>query len=207
MQKIINKIKNLKTKIQQSKLARGFTLVEVMVAVSIFSVVMVIAVGAVLAIVSANHKAQALNSVITNLNFAVEGMMRDIRTGYNYDCGTPDDGYVDCPSGASGDDTQMNFYSSQYNTNVVYGLVKNSPSNPCNNGIEKIVGGAVSCITSQEITIDALHFYVTDATSASSGGNYGQPRILIILQGRFNGFGGITNFNLQTMVSQRKLDI
>ena len=35
MQKIINKIKNLKTKIQQSKLARGFTLIETLIAITI----------------------------------------------------------------------------------------------------------------------------------------------------------------------------
>ena len=71
--------------IQYSK-NRGFTLVELIVAVGLFTVVMFIATGALLSVVALNKKAQAQQSAINNLNFALENMARSIRTGSNYHC-------------------------------------------------------------------------------------------------------------------------
>ena len=66
----------------------GFTLIELMVSISIFLIVMVICLGAVLAIVDGNKKAQSINSVSNNLNSAIESMVRDIKTGFGYSCGS-----------------------------------------------------------------------------------------------------------------------
>ncbi len=68
-------------KLQRS---RGFTLVELMVAVSLFAIVMVISMGAILTVVDGNKKNQTMQVAINNLNFAVESMTRSIKTGYNY---------------------------------------------------------------------------------------------------------------------------
>jgi prepilin-type N-terminal cleavage/methylation domain-containing protein len=65
---------------------RGFTLVEMIVSLAIFSVVAVIAIGALLKVIDANKKAQSIQSSVTNLNFAMESMSRDLRTGTNYYC-------------------------------------------------------------------------------------------------------------------------
>lgn len=65
---------------------RGFTLVEMIVSLGIFSVVAVVALGALVSIVSANKKAQSLQATITNLNFALETMSREMRVGFNYHC-------------------------------------------------------------------------------------------------------------------------
>ncbi|MBX9765465.1 type II secretion system GspH family protein, partial [Patescibacteria group bacterium] len=51
----------------EAKPRRGFTLVELMVAVSIFAIVMMIGVGALLSLVQTNRRAQAINSVMNNL--------------------------------------------------------------------------------------------------------------------------------------------
>src|SRR3990167_4918000 len=64
----------------------GFTLVEMIVAVGLFSLVMLVSVGALLALTGANRKAQALQSVMNNLNIALDGMVRSIRMGSNYSC-------------------------------------------------------------------------------------------------------------------------
>ena len=64
----------------------GFTLVEIIVALGLFTIVMFVATGALLSIVSVNKKAQAQQSAINNLNFALENMTRSLRTGYNYHC-------------------------------------------------------------------------------------------------------------------------
>ena len=75
---------------------RGFTLIEVLVSTGIFTVVMVIALGALLAMVERDRKAQTLKTVINNLNFALDSMSRAIRTGEEYHCGSSSGG--DCVS-------------------------------------------------------------------------------------------------------------
>jgi len=61
----------------------GFTLIEMLVAVSLFVFVMLIGVGVLLSIIDANRKARALSSVMNNLNFALESMSRNIRVEQN----------------------------------------------------------------------------------------------------------------------------
>lgn len=71
---------------QRNKNTKGFTLVETMVSLSIFSVVMVASVGIILSIISSNKRNQAVNSVVNNLNYSIESMVRDIKTGFSYKC-------------------------------------------------------------------------------------------------------------------------
>lgn len=67
----------------------GFTLVETLVALAIFSVVMVVSGGIVLSLISSNRQNQAVNSVVNNLSYSIESMVRDIKTGYEYKCNYP----------------------------------------------------------------------------------------------------------------------
>jgi prepilin-type N-terminal cleavage/methylation domain-containing protein len=68
------------------KYTKGFTLVEMIVSLAIFAVVAVIAIGALLKVIDANKKAQSIQSSVTNLNFALESMSRDLRTGTSIQC-------------------------------------------------------------------------------------------------------------------------
>ena len=65
---------------------RGFTLIELLVSVALFSVVMLISVGSLVAMAEAARKAESIKSVLNNLNFAFDSMSRTIRTGYLYHC-------------------------------------------------------------------------------------------------------------------------
>src|SRR3989338_9971712 len=89
---------------------RGFTLIELMIAVSIFIIVMTISMGSIISVFDANRKSRSLKTVLNNLNLTVESMMKEMRFGSNYHCGP---GAVtipqDCPSG----DTLMSFLSSK----------------------------------------------------------------------------------------------
>lgn len=67
---------------------KGFTLIEMIVALGIFGVVAVIAVGALVQIVGANRKAQAMQAAVTNVHFAIESMVREIRVGSKITCYT-----------------------------------------------------------------------------------------------------------------------
>jgi hypothetical protein len=146
--------------------------------------------------VGANKKSQAFNSVITNLNFALEGMMRDLRTASKYDCGATGFPY-DCVSSPG---SRITASSSQYKTQVTYEL--------SNGSIYKTlgIGGFPALLTSPDVTIDKLDFYVT-GTALPGAGDYEQPKIILVLSGRYKGYGSEGRFNMQTTVSQRKLDL
>lgn len=178
-----------------------------LVAAALFSGVMIIAVGALLALVDANRKAQAINSVMNNLNFALENMSRNIRVGSTYHCevtnSVPAD--VDVPKDCSNGGLLFAFESSSGDTGtktdqIVYRI----------NGtrLEKSEeGGATGTfinITAPEVSIDNFSFYV-DGTSLADNM---QPRVVITLQGSAGETAKVrTEFNLQTTVSQRVLDI
>lgn len=64
----------------------GFTLIEIIVSLALFSVVVTIAVGALLILIASNRQLQNEQSVLSNLSFALDSMTREIRTGSNYYC-------------------------------------------------------------------------------------------------------------------------
>lgn len=65
---------------------KGFTLIEALVSLALFSMVVVSASGVILSVISSNKKNQAVSSVVNNLNYSIESMVRDIKTGYRYHC-------------------------------------------------------------------------------------------------------------------------
>jgi prepilin-type N-terminal cleavage/methylation domain-containing protein len=74
--------------IKKSRNTRAFSLVEMIVSMAIFSIVAVIALGALTKIIASNRKAQSLQSSITNLNFMLDSMSRELRVGAYYQCDT-----------------------------------------------------------------------------------------------------------------------
>ncbi|TSC69169.1 MAG: hypothetical protein G01um101456_313 [Parcubacteria group bacterium Gr01-1014_56] len=190
---------------------RGFTLIEIMVSVAIFSVVMVIALGALLSISAAERKAETLKSVMTNLNFALEGMSRTIRTGLNYHCDTSNisGGTLvpqDCPNASAG----SNYFVVQSNdgTFVAYCLAGNSvwrlrvsDANLLRTSCSATDGFLP--ITASEVLISNLTFYVLGAPVADNI----QPKVIFTLNGYVNvSSTASSTFNLQTSVTQRIYD-
>ncbi|PIT96854.1 hypothetical protein COT82_00925 [Candidatus Campbellbacteria bacterium CG10_big_fil_rev_8_21_14_0_10_35_52] len=185
---------------------KGFTLIEMLVAVSLFVFVMLIGVGTLLSIIDANRKARALSSVMNNLNFALESISRNIRMGTKYHCeentSVPPniDTPKDCNPGklfafeASGGNPL------NPNDQIIYRI------NYDESGIEMSKNGGANFvgITAKEVVIENFSFYVSGSSMTD---NY-QPKVVITIKG----FVGVkekikTEFNLQTMVSQRVLDI
>jgi len=63
---------------------RGFTLIEMIVSLALFTVVAVVSIGALLKIMDANRKSITLKTVTNNINFALESMTREMRVGTQY---------------------------------------------------------------------------------------------------------------------------
>lgn len=164
---------------------RGFTLIEIMVATTIFSIVMVASMGALLSIVGVNRTSQSLQSVMNNLNFALESMSREIRVGSKYDCSS-------CLSGT------FSFQSKDGVSSIFYRQSEGKIQRSTDEGV------TFTDITAPEIEILNMTFNVAGETS----GDGQQPRVLLIVQGRAGKVGkGDASFNLQTTISQRQLDL
>ena len=179
------------------KHTQGFTLIEILVSLTLFLVVMTISMGSVLSVFDANRKSESLKVVMDNLNFTLESMSREIRFGKNYHCGggsltLP----LNCPNGGG---SQISFLASDGVTQVVYRLIGNR--------IEKSIDGGTSyvAVTAPEIVVQNLTFYVVGADRVPI--NYLQPKVLIEIKGKAGAKTNTqTTFNLQTLVSQRVLD-
>jgi prepilin-type N-terminal cleavage/methylation domain-containing protein len=80
---------------------KGFTLVEMLIAITLFIIVAFISIGAILTIFSANKKSQTSKTVVDNLNYTIESMVRNIRFGKTYHCGTgtPYNSLTNCSGG------------------------------------------------------------------------------------------------------------
>lgn len=188
----------------------GFTLIEMMVAVTLFAIVMMVGVGALLSLVEANRRAQAINSVMNNLNAALESMTRSIRVGTNYHCDSWNTlinitAARDCP-GTGGQLLAFESSSgapSNPDDQVVYRL--NALSKQLERSLDS--GATWVALTAPEVSIDSFEFFVIGAQSLSGGGNQEQPRVLMRIKGSAPVPGGNTDFNVQASVVQRILDI
>ncbi|MEK7147700.1 MAG: type II secretion system protein [Patescibacteria group bacterium] len=172
---------------------KGFTLIEIITAVTIFTIVMTISLGSILGILDSNRKSRSLQSVMSNLNLAMETMSREMRYGKNYHCGSS--GSITSPQNCPSGDTLMSFLSSD-NTQITYRL----------NGttVEKQVDSeSFLSVTDAATVIDSLTFYTLGADIS----NTLQPRVVIKIKGHAGSGKNISDFSLQTMVSQRRLDI
>ncbi|MDO8729313.1 MAG: type II secretion system protein [bacterium] len=174
---------------------KGFTLIELMVAISIFIVVMTISMSSIIGVFDANRKSRSLKTVLNNLNLAVESMSKEMRFGKNYHCGS---GTVTEPKNcSSGGDALISFLSSD-NLQIVYKL----------NGttIEKSIDGGNTyiAVTAPEIVIDNLVFYSKGVDSSDTL----QPKVIVKIKSHAGTTGkGRSDFTLQTLISQRALDI
>src|ERR1035437_8891489 len=78
--------KNIK---KQHNINKGFSLVEMLIAIAIFMSVMTVAISALITIINANKAAQAIKSTTDSVTFALESISRDMRIGTDYQCLTP----------------------------------------------------------------------------------------------------------------------
>lgn len=202
--------------IKVNKKIKGFTLVELLVVISLFTTVMMVALGALFSAQAVNTKLQQTQVILDGVNLAMEEMVRDMRYGTVIYCTSslpqfvPDRQSCPYPNG----NTVLIFkpasaLTSNNSTNdrVAYFLSNGSiyrqsfPEGVASNPVQ---------ITTTDVSIESIKFYVKGAESTTSGTpDYLQPVIT------FSIFG-ITKptqphidpvrFSTQTTVSSRKLD-
>lgn len=196
----------------------GFTLIEMLVSVALFATVMVIATGAIFTIINGNKKAQAINTVVNNLNFSIESMVRDMKTGFQYTCGANTSGLTLGQMGqASSDNTcaaatptgVVSFFSTlkPQTAPVEYRFIPNNGSTPGTIQRTDLALSSTYNLTSQDIDITKVQFYISSCLTTNCTTKT-QPSIFLIIEGTAKiSDSQVSNFHIQTFVSQRLLNI
>jgi len=187
---------------------RGFTLIELMVSLTVFSIVMVVSVGTLLTLININAKAQALYSATTNLSFALDSMSRELRTGYRYHCVQNGSSFNSLPTGTQTQDCAhtnpgeaIAFVREKDAKKMGYRLVEVSGRGVVQ---QKQDAGAWMPITSEDIDIDMFEVLVENSAKADGE----QPTVTLRIVGETsNGLDTPSHFNIQTRIVQRRLDI
>jgi type II secretory pathway pseudopilin PulG len=189
----------------------GFSLVELLVSLSLFIMVLTTAVGCLLVVIDANARAQNMQTVMTNVSFALDSMTREIRTGSGYYCSGTDidadlakDQLRDCINGTylSIVEGGISITGGQDNSRITYRYNSDEMT------VERRVGNNNWYpITAPGVRITSMYFYVTDSRKPDDG-NLLQPAVTIYIEG----FAGElksteSSFALQTTVTKRILDI
>lgn len=189
---------------------RGFTLVEMIVSIGLFAVVMVVCIGALLALTNANRKAQALQSVMNNLNITVDGMVRNLRMGTNFQCITSvGSAPVAACNGNNGDTGGVGVEFEPHGGNPltadqwIYELYSDSTGSYIRRSED--AGTSWQQLTAPEISISYMKVYVVGTTR----GDAIQPKVLIILKGTAGILSAqtVSPFHIQATAVQRLLDI
>ena len=198
----------------KSKLAdsKGFTIVEVMIAMAIFTVVVTIGIGAVLDAITQHQVTQNTRTVVDSLNYVMEDMARNIRNGTPPRCGDPSaspaidpiTGYVvplSCPLPA--DAHNKISINAQDNTVLTYAITAPAPGAPSQ--ILKQKGtDAPQVITPPEVEMDfASSGFTVRGAEALDGG---QPTVVIRLAGTIKYKNINSKFAIETTATLRGLD-
>ena len=177
----------------------GFTLIELMVATSLFVVIMLSALSALFMLLDESKNSRALRLAMDNVNFAMESMTRSIRMGSNYYCGSVVlsdlTGTLGCPSGG---DT-VSFVPQPQGSDPVSYRTKYRFENNTLKRYDAINQSGISMI-SPDVKIESLKFFVK---VPDINNMYIQPSVYIIMRGTVTVKGVPTYFAVQTLASQR----
>jgi prepilin-type N-terminal cleavage/methylation domain-containing protein len=172
----------------------GFSLIELMVSVTIFVIIVTMGIGAVITSNHAYNKTMRTSIGSDSISFVMEAMARRIRTGQDYSC---DNG--DCSLATEVETFQ---FVDQDGDTIEYSL---------NNGVlQRQIGlnPPQNLTETASVDISRLAFFGEGDSDSYSGGDFIQPRVTILIEGTVPLKGGATQeFRLQTSVTQRRLDL
>lgn len=211
LQKILNLFSVSEHKLLLATKQKGFSLIELLVSMALFTVVLTMGIGALLVLINANAKAQNTQESVSNIQFALDSMAREIRTGFAYYCssGSETTGDItthqDCNKGTylSIIEGGKSLTAGAENRRIAYRF------NSSEGSIERKVGsGSWANLTTPTINITAMHFNVANTASKEDGSNLLQPNVTIFIAGEVVGIANTgSEFMMQTTVTKRVLDL
>lgn len=176
----------------------GFTLIEVLVAVALFSTIITLAIGALFAAQKVSSRLSANQTILDGMNLSFEIMTRDIRYGTIFNCDTlipidatsslkrkscpfnlatnPGTTIVFKPVDAVDPDDRVGYYATSSKI-YKWSYISHNLEEP-------------KPITSDDVIIDTLHFYITGANTTQQA----------VDNGNTENFGGVTD-TLQPVIN------
>jgi Tfp pilus assembly protein PilW len=192
---------------KHSKKESGYTIIETMIAVSLFTVIVVLGIGSLLNANRLHQKSRDMRSILDNLSFIMDDMSRNIRTGSNYYCLAGAVSALPSP------------FVAQSCPAAGFGIAfEASGGNLANNGdqwVYYILGGKIYKstagdagfqITPDEVVIDQVNGFSIYGAEPPPGDTR-QPFVTIRLVGHITTKNVTTPFSLQTSVTQRLVDV
>ncbi len=180
---------------------RGFTLIEIIVATAIFTMVATIAIGALTSLNNTSREARAMRVVMDNANSAMDAMARTIRMGIRFDCGSTGPGNVAiqryCPYPTP--DTKLRFYGPGGLSSSMQEI--QFRFNATSSSVERMLAnsGTWERMTAPEVQVTSLKFYVRGASPLDAD----QPIVTMIMTGIAHVSTTARNFTVQTSITPR----
>jgi len=185
---------------------KGFTLLEMLIALTIFTIAVFIAVSTLFSITNVQKKIIAKQSAEDNLRFAFESMTKEIRTGKIFHCGTS--GTLTSPQNCSfpSGGNSFTFKNSPAGQTVTYQVYNNQLVKSSDGNLPCTTGSYINCqkLTSTDLVIvNKVNFYV----SGSAANDGAQSLATVVLDGQVLDPKGIgtAKLVLQTTISKRGL--
>ncbi|MBI3420803.1 MAG: prepilin-type N-terminal cleavage/methylation domain-containing protein [Candidatus Sungbacteria bacterium] len=176
-----------------SKNGAGFTLVEMMVAISLFAIIMVVTVDIMLTVLTVQSKTTELQAMQDNARFSLELITKELRTGINHSSETP-------VCGASGSEIHFTATSGERVYYLDAATKRIMRATQAVTGADQCAGRAnnrFSAFTADGVAVEELTFLVR---GNGAGPNDGQPAITVALF-------IAPSLRLQTTVVQRARDL
>jgi len=206
---------------QLKKHTKGFTIIEMMVSVALFSMVILMSVASLMSLIDASQKTRSIRTTMDNLHLVVDSMSRDLRLGSKYYCQTESSPRIVLPSGTG--DTKVHdckytdgggqylAFRDRYGKTGFYRfdgscLQKKVTSRDWLLDYTDVltgpdsIGAFYTCQTpTDNISITRFRFYVYNTGSGSNA----QPYVVLSIQGKAGSGKTASTFSIMTSISQR----
>ena len=207
-------------KIHRSSLNAGFSLLEMLVALTVFTIAIFISTGMLLTLSQAQEHATAFQNLQDNMRFALDSMGKSILVGKNYRCFAAPladpPGFAITDANANGDldgleiadncnfGSGVSTFAYQSFPTPTYPLGRLIVYQMSGNKIMRSVNnGNFVAVTDPLFEVDRLLFY---ATGPAANDQY-QPKVTILIHAFLPvRQGSPIDLNLETTVSQRRID-
>ena len=194
------------------KKKNGYTIIETMIAVSLFIVIVMAGMSALLNANLLNRKSQDMHSILDNLSFIMEEMSRNLRIGYNYRCindGNFSTSIAVAKSCSNGGAIAFeNAFGNRFSDTDQWVYKIESQDGGITFSISKSVDSGANWVqlNPPEVAINSVSGFSVLGAEPPAGDRQ-QPFIIIKLVGTITFKNVVTPFYLQTSVSQRLIDV
>ena len=190
--KLLNLNKKYKNSISNINSMRGFSLIELLVSITLFTFVALVAIASLVSTQQLNSRQKAINNLYSNMYFSTEEIARELRQGSGYSNTAGAMQFTPYQPNAS------SFYKVKYFLNASGAIEKSN--NSANSSIFVSEGN----LTNDNITITDLKFEII------GGGNFAsddrqQPSVKIFIKGETKE-KPFVKFQLEDFITQRDTD-